>query len=203
MAKNENLSTRDVLIEEHKSIIDTWFANGMNGTKAVLEHRPELSYGAARPLFNAIIKKPENQAYIQECRQLMRASVGLSYEQVLNEVQAWVYADPTDYVGLSVEGLKALPSEVKRSLQTIDIQRETYYKADGTPVEKEIVRVKTVNKVDAMNKLIKMLGYYEADNRQRAAGGSVNAILHTLPLEQQREVLQAMATIKKATMSIK
>ncbi len=156
--------------EEHKSIIDTWFNNGFNGAKAVQEHRPEIGYNTARVTFNAI-KKGQSE-YIQAKQQQLRATASLEPEQVTRELISWIYSDATDYIGLSVDDLKALPNELKRCIQSVKHRVKEYNSPKGDPIREEVLEVRIIDKSKAVEILNKMLGHYALDNKQK--GNSIN-----------------------------
>lgn len=156
--------------EEHKSIIDTWFINGFNGSKAVQEHRPDIGYNTARVTFNAI-KKGQSE-YIQAKQQQLRATASLEPEQITKELINWIYSDATDYIGLSVDDLKALPNELKRCIQSVKHRVKEYSSPKGDPIREEVLEVRIIDKSKAVEILNKMLGYYALDNKQK--GNTIN-----------------------------
>lgn len=173
--------------EEHKSIIDTWFINGFNGSKAVQEHRPDISYNAARVLFNTLSK--QHADYIQAKRQQLRASASLEPEQITRELISWIYSDATDYIGLSVDDLKALPPELKRCIQSIKHRVKEYSSPKGDPIREEVLEVRIIDKSKAVEILNKMLGNYALDNKQKA--NSINvANLNINELKVLANILQ-------------
>lgn len=156
--------------EEHKAIIDAWFNNGFNGAKAVQEHRPDITYNTARVTFNAI-KKGQSE-YIQAKQQQLRATASLEPEQITKELINWIYSDATDYIGLSVDDLKALPNELKRCIQSVKHRVKEYSSPKGDPIREEVLEVRIIDKSKAVEILNKMLGHYALDNKQK--GNSIN-----------------------------
>lgn len=159
---------RDQVAQEHKSIIDTWFNNGYNGAKAMIEHRPDITYNTAKVLFSTMIKTPANAQYIAEKRQEQRAKANIQADQITRELISWIYSDATDYIGLTVEEVKALPNELKRCIQSVKHRVKEYKDRNGNDVKEEVLEVRIIDKSKAVEILNKMLGHYSLDNSQKA-----------------------------------
>lgn len=177
-------------LEQYKAIIDTYYLNGFNGSKAVQEHRPEISYNAARVLFSSIKKKPELAQYIQDKQQQLRAVTGIQSEQITRELITWMYSDATEYIGLSVDDLKALPSEVKRCIQSVKHRVKEYTDPKGNQIKEEVLEVRIVDKTKAIEILNKMLGNYAIDNSQKANNTLNVANLNVEQLQVLTNILQ-------------
>lgn len=153
--------------EEHFLIVDEWFNNGFNGSKAVLKYRPGLKDTTSRSTFNVIAKKPKVKAYIQEKREQLRASTSIQPEQVINELITWIYSDATDYISLTPEEIKTLPREAKQCIQSIKHRKKTFHDPKGNPITEEVLEVRIIDKTKAVEILNKMLGNYALDNSQK------------------------------------
>ena len=195
-SKHETGMTKlETIKEEHKMIIDSWFNNGFNGSKAVMEIRPEVTYNTARVMANAILKEANNQEYIQEKRQELRAKANIETEQLTTELINWIYSDPTDYIGLSVNDLKSLPNEIKRCLTGVKHRIKEYKTLKGQDVREEVIEVKIADKTKAIDILNKMLGNYSLNNKQKATTINIQQILMGMNDDEQKQTLRVLAKI--------
>ena len=186
------LTNTEQIEQENKLIIDEWFANNFNGSKALLKYRPNVGAGSSRTIF-AVIKKNQ-KAYIQHKRNELRSSVSIQQENVIKNLIDWIQADATDYLALTPEELKALPVEARQSIASINHKKKTYKDRQGEEVTEETLAIKLIDKIKTLEILNKMLGYYELDNRQKsktldiskASPDQLNAVL-SLMTQQGKE----------------
>jgi len=181
---------KEVMNEEHKLIIDEYFANGFNGGDAVRKYRPDLAKGSSAVIFNRIISSPQNLSYIGEKKQALRASVVVKQEHVLHELLNWLRSDATDFLGLTSKEIKELPKEVKRCIQSIQTRITT--DKNGNKVEN--LTVKLVDKVKAIEMINKHIDFYNADNQSKKQ----TIDLSSATPEQLNTVLQLMDSQMKA-----
>lgn len=189
---NDKVTTSDLVDAEHFAIIDEYFNNGYRQDLAVLAHRPHLSPMRASQVFYTISKKDIVKEYIMDKRLHLRAKANIEPEQVIAELVNWVYADPTQFLALTPEDVKALPPEVRRCIQTINYKKDTTYDAKGNKKEKEVMDLKFIDKTKAVEMLNKMLGFYALDNKQK--GSTVN--VESLNVNELK-VLQQILTPKE------
>lgn len=182
---HESLSEREAIELEHRMIIDEYFINGFDGIKAVLKYRPYVSRSGASAVFKAISDKVSIKKYIDTKRSEVRSSLQIKQETILMELMAWLRADPTDFLGLTVEELKDLPPEVKKCIQSVKHKKDTGTDRSGNPFVKEYVEVKIVDKLRAMEMINKHIDFYNADNQSKkqtidiskASDEQLNAVL--------------------------
>ena len=186
MSDRNKILSKDLVSEEHYSIIDEYFNNGYNQTNAVLAYRPHLKPSTASSIFSAISKKQCIKDYMIDKRQHLRAKANIEPEQVITELINWVYADPTQFLALTPADVKALPSEVRRCIQTINYKKNTSYDKSGNKREVEVMDLKFIDKNKAVEMLNKMLGFYALDNKQKSSNVNVeNLNINELKLLQQ------------------
>jgi len=164
------LTATEQIEQEHRLILDEWFANNFNGSKAVLTHRPNVGTGSAKTIF-AVIKKA-NKSYIQHKRNELRASVSIQQENVIKNLIDWIQADATDYLELTPKELKELPVEARQSIASINHKKKTYKDRQGQDIVEETLAIKLIDKIKTLEILNRMLGYYEMDNKQK--GGTLD-----------------------------
>lgn len=180
--------------EDHRLIIDEYFSNGMNGTKAVQEYRPDITYQTARVVWNQIQNTEHGKKYINEKRQRLRATTAIAGEQIARALLTYASSDATAYIGLTAEELKALPNEIKQCIQAIKINKKTFKDRQGRDVTEETISVRIVDKLKAIDMINKHIGFYSGDNAQKH--GATKAVSKVLE-GANTETLKALANIAK------
>jgi phage terminase small subunit len=165
---HEEMMPNVAIKEEHKMIIDEYFVNGFNGAKAMRKYRPDITDGSAKRLFSVIYHDENTKKYIAQKRSEVRASLDIKEENILVELMNWLRADATDYLGMTVDEIKKLPSEVKRCIQSITSKKKTYIDPKTKQqVTDEMLQVKIVDKLKAMEMINKHIDFYNADNQSK------------------------------------
>jgi hypothetical protein len=167
-SKNKDLKPIKQINEMHKAVINEYYNNGFNGVKAVLSVNPGLAYGTAGAMSNTILNKKENKPYIEELQTQLKASANVETENILKELLIYAYSDVTDFIGLSLEEIKNLPPEIRRCLQGLKIKTKKYKNREGKQITEEQIEFKLIDKLNAIDKINKYIGFYEADNKQKA-----------------------------------
>lgn len=154
----------------HKLIIDEYYANGYNKYKAVQAVKPGTNKSLASTLFTVLFKKAENKAYIQEKLSILRANSDIKAIQVLRELINFSFSDITDYLELSLVELSELPADLRRCISSFERKKTTYLPRGakkGEEVTEEVVKIKLIDKIKALEMVNKHIGFYEEDNRQK------------------------------------
>lgn len=165
--KIQEVKPMEVIQEEHKYILDEYFINGFNGVKAVQRSRPELNTHAANMVFQGISKAPASQEYILKKRHELRQAVNIEQEMILRELIQFAYSDATEYIGLTIEQVRELPNEIKRCIQSIKHRKKSYKDRQGQEVTEEVLEVRIVDKIKAIEMINKHIGFYSEDNKQK------------------------------------
>lgn len=177
---------KEVVDEKHLHVVDEYFNNGFNGRDAMAKFYPNMSDMTMNVKFRAIMKKQSIQDYIIEKRKRLRARANLEPEQVINELLNWAYADPTKFMALSPDEVKALPPEVKRCIQTVNYRKTESFDKSGNKTTREVMDLKFVDKTKAIDMLNKILGNYALDNKQKGSNIKVeNLNINELKVLQQ------------------
>lgn len=165
---HKDLMPNVAIKEEHKMIIDEYFINGFNGAKAMRKYRPDITDGSAKRLFSVILHDEHTKKYIAQKRSEVRASLDIKEENILVELMNWLRADATDFLGLSTEDIKKLPNEVKRCIQSVTSKKKTYIDPrTKQEVTDEMIQVKIVDKLKALEMINKHIDFYNADNQSK------------------------------------
>ena len=186
MSKEGKVTATEVRMEEHFAIVDEYFNNGYRQDLAVMTFRPHLTPSRATTVFGAIMKKEDVRDYVMDKRAHLRAKANIEPEQVIAELITWVYSDPTQFIGLTADEVKALPPETKRCIQSINHKKNSVEGKDGKVRIAEVWDIKLVDKNKAIEMLNKMLGFYALDNKQKGSNVNVeNLNINELKLLQQ------------------
>jgi phage terminase small subunit len=177
--KNEqnkrNLTPRT--LDKYKRIIDEWFVNKFNGAAAYRAFYPKIKKEETATVnFSKIQALPEVKAYILEKHQEAAKVVNMTHEGILKELQNWIEADITETISLSAEQIKALPVEVRRLITKYKTRLKHFYDKDGQLLNtEETIELHFVSKERAIDMMNKHLGFYEADNKQKATEINIHA----------------------------
>lgn len=175
----------------HRQVIDNYFNNGFNKSSAVLEIKPELSHSSAIAVTNSILKKKENQTYIRDKQNELKAITNITNANVLKELINIAYSDPTQYLELSPDELKKLPPEQRRALAGITIKKKEYVNRQGETVTEQNITVKMTDKIKAIDMINRHIGFYSEDNNQKKPVIDITK----LSTEQQKALLTIFQSI--------
>lgn len=165
---NKDLKPYKAKNDLHTAIIDEYYSNGFNKVKSALTASPGITYRGAQALANSVLKDKENETYIKYKHEQLKAETNISTTQILKELLTFAYSDVTQFLGLTLDEIKALPPEVRRCLTNVKIKRQTYKDRQGKEVVEENIEFKLVDKLNAIDKINKYIGFYEVDNKQKA-----------------------------------
>lgn len=176
-------------------IIEEYLANGHNKTQAILKVKPDSAYSGCITTFNEISARPEVKLYIQQRQAELQEAANIKAIDILTTLKQWVYADATQLIGLTKDEIQQLPNEVKQCIQSVDIKRKSYTNRQGQEITEETIKLNLVSKMDAIEKINKHLGFYEAHNQQK--GANINVLLQSFAKDSPDaayKLLQAITT---------
>ena len=176
------------------SIIDEYFANGYNGTKAVKKIKPHLTYGAARAEASRLMQRADNKDYIAKKRHELSQEANTTISQLVRNLGLIANADITDYIGLSEAELQQLPYELSYPIKKVTKRTKTFLASGGGTEEETTISVEVKDSLNAIKELGKHLGMYELHNQQQqktidltaASPEQLNAVLSLI--EQQKKL---------------
>lgn len=154
----------DKTFDKYKLVVDEWFVNGFNGTKAYQKFYPDASYNTADKGWRDIHEIPRIQEYILLKKESALESLKTSHEALLKELENWAYSDITETLELDISQVRELPPEVRRLITSYK-KSETRFGKDNENI-KTTVELKFVSKEKAMEMIHKHTGFYEKDNSQ-------------------------------------
>ena len=163
-----NLTSRTV--EKYKRIIDEWFINKFNGAAAYRSFYPNIKKeDTATVNFSKIQALPEMKEYTALKHQEASKIVEATHKGILKELQNWIQSDITETISLSADEIKELPIEIRRLITKYKSRFKHFYDKDGHLLNtEETIELHFVSKERAIEMVNKHIGFYEADNRQKA-----------------------------------
>lgn len=159
MEKEKKISKR------HKAVIDEYFLNGFNGTKAYLSQY-NVKKSSAATKFGQMVKRVDVMQYKALKEKENEKEVSIDNKRLIEILVSWIESDITQLMDLSMEEIKKLPQDVRRLIT--EFNRTTRYKGTGKDAEKiERFNLKFVSKAKAAEMLARHVGLFEKDNKQK------------------------------------
>ena len=153
---------------KYKLVIDEYFVNGFNGTKAYKKFYPNSSENTADVGFREVYGNLRIESYLKEKQNQSQQALKTSHEALLSELERWAYSDITETILLTAEQIKQLPIEFRRLVTKYKHTQRHIKNSDGEIVETiDIIELHFVSKEKAMEMIHKHTGFYEKDNTQK------------------------------------
>jgi phage terminase small subunit len=147
-------------------VVDEWFVNGWNGTKAYQKFYPDSEYESADASFRKILENPRIDVYVAQKKEDALDTLKTSHKTLLQELENWAYSDITETLLLTTEQVKELPIEIRRLITKYKSTSKTYSVNDVVTTE-TIIELWFVSKEKAMEMIHKHVGFYGIDNKQK------------------------------------
>lgn len=186
MKKNKLQKVRSIKAE-HEATINEYFRNGFKGAAAV-QSVYNNSIEVARVQWSKINTKPENAEFIKHKRASLKRRATIENLQIVRELILFAYSDAAAFIGLTPEQVKELPSDLTRTIQSFEAKKHTYTDRHGESHTEETIKIKLIDKLKAIDIINKHIGFYEVDNKQKAARVNIN----NLPNATINVLLKAM-----------
>ena len=151
--------------EKYKLVIDEWFVNGFNGSKAYQKYYPK----AKRPddSFSKIQRIPEVSSYIQTVRKDISDRAKMTIDEafkLLTSMARFDIAECYDENG-AFKSIHDIPKEVRMAIETVETEE---IRIEGLTVA-NIKKIKSSNRRANLVEILKVLGGYEKDNLQKTS----------------------------------
>jgi len=171
-------------LDKYKKVVDEWFNNDFNGKQAYLKFYPNVKPDTATTNFSKISVIPEVEEYINFKNEEAAKIVEMTHEGILRELKSWVESDITQVIGLSPEQVKQLPVSLRRLVNKFKHTKNKNYSQKGELLfEQDTIELSFVSKERALEMINKHLGFYEADNKQKAPQINYNDLSPKVLLE--------------------
>lgn len=176
----------DKTFDKYKLVVDEWFINGFNGTKAYQKFYPKSDENTAAVKFNELVRIGKVENYINSKKERATELLDTSHESLLRELQNWAYSDITETLMLSPQQVKELPFEIRRLITKFKTTTKSY-SIDEIEFKDTVVELWFVSKEKAMEMIHKHTGFYEKDNFQKA--------IAMTPEERERRISELKSKI--------
>ncbi len=156
----------------------------LNATKAA--ERTGYSVKTAYSIGDELLRKPEIKDRINALKLKTARRIEINTDDVLLEIARLAFSDLTE-IFEEDETLKPIsewPEDARRAVSSFEVTQV----GDVAKIGK----VKFWSKTDALEKLMKHLGEYERDNKQK---GDVNVLFNDLPRDRQRDLIDRIRQI--------
>lgn len=141
----------------------------LNATQAAI--RSGYSIDTAHSIGWENLRKPEIQLRLTELRNELSSTNGNLAQQVIDELKKVGFSNIQDFLGTSneIKDISTLDRDKAAVISSIKKSKTTFGDDEGNEGEKETVEFKMWDKLNALEKLGKHLGIFEADNKQKKA----------------------------------
>lgn len=178
-------------------VIDEYFNNGFNKSAAIQSVYPDYNHNTARYEASRLFKRPDIKQLIEYKRNTLKELSDIRQEQILRELIQFAYSDATLYIGLTVSEIKALPTDIRRCIQSVKVTNKKYKDRQGKEVEDQTIEIKLVSKIHSIEMINKHIGFYSEDNSQKQSNINILQVLEQSDPNALNSLLQAMQTAKQ------
>lgn len=159
----------DKLTDKQRRFVEEYLVD-LNATEAA--KRAGYSKKTAYSVGHENLKKPEIAAALTEAKQKRSENTEITAERVLTEVARLGFADIRKIFTDSgqLRSIDTLDDETAAAVQSVKVVTRLGAEADenGNREVEYVHEIKLADKNSALEKLMKHLGQYEKDNRQRS-----------------------------------
>ncbi len=142
----------------------------LNATQAAI--RAGYSSKAAEQQASRLLSNVKVQDYIKHIKKQRAEELKITQLDILKELYNWAFSDITQTIGLSSEGVKSLPDDVKRLITKYKKTKRVI----GDEMIEEVVELQFVSKEKAMEMIARHIGFYEKDNEQKQSQINLNQL---------------------------
>jgi len=161
------MAMQEATLKKNRLIVDEWFINGFNGSKAWQKYHPKTKDSTAANSFARMIINDDIEKYIAEKQKDAERLASISHNRILEELINWAYSDITEVLLLPIEQLKTLPPEVRRLITEADITTTETILEDETTIKTTKAKLWFVSKEKAIEMISKHTGFFGEHNYQK------------------------------------
>lgn len=161
-------------LEDKQEMFCREYLKDLNGTQAAI--RAGYSAKTARQISDNLLSKVDIQTFIDSLKEKRADKLEISAEKVLAELAKIGFSDLKDFLNndYSLKNLDQIDTSKSGAIQSIQkeiIQGETYTNTT--------VKFKLHDKLSALEKIAKHIGFFEKDNEQQ------NKVVYPAPSEER------------------
>jgi phage terminase small subunit len=164
------LDGHDKLVATEELFVSHYIGH-MNATKAYMAVHPDAAYDSARVQACRLLAKPNIQHAIAEARAKVAGKLELSLERVLLEATRLALFDPRKLFAADGRPLNVteLDDDTAAAIAGLEVLEEYESVGGERTLVGHVKKYKVADKNSALEKLMKHLGAFEKDNRQKGA----------------------------------
>ena len=123
---------------------------------------------SAQNAASLLVRNPEVQQYLAGRRKEMQERTAVTHERTLLELARVAYSDIREFVSWGEDGTVFVPSseltqDQAAAIASVKVKRRIHRDKEGEETETIDMEIKTHSKMDALEKLAKVQGLYQAD----------------------------------------
>ena len=146
------------ITEQQKDFCRHYVKNRYNGTQAAKDagYKPTSAHEQAHRL----IKQDKIQQYIKKVQQAALQEAKVDTLLVLQELKNAAFSDITTTIGLGVEGIQALPAEIRRLIQKFKRTVRHIPDGQGGTNQEETIELVFIDKLKALDMINRHIDFY-------------------------------------------
>jgi len=172
----------DKTFDKYKAVVDEWFVNGFNGTKAYQKIYPKAKQETAEVNISKILSLTKVQDYISQKHAKAQEYSELTHQEIISELEGFAMLDTTKIVSIGekkesivvkdkngnprLKTIKSTGVIIKSFNELSDIERRSIISIKET---KHGIEITFFKKETAFEMLNRQKGIYEKDNKQKTA----------------------------------
>lgn len=164
MTKNQGMS-KDKLTDKQERFCQEYMVD-LNAKQAAV--RAGYSENTAKEIGCENLTKPNVQNRIAELKAVVLKRTEIDVDKLINELRNFAYSDITETLMLTADQLKELAPEVRRLISGFKRTTRTSTNEKGRVTIDEVIELKFIDKLKAIEMLNKHIGLYEKDNSQKS-----------------------------------
>lgn len=188
-SKNKVKTFSEATWNKYRLMVDDWFLEKRDGAKVYKKWHPKVSQEVAESSFSRIKALPEIKAYIAKVEAEIAERNKVSIDKCVAALDAMAFFDISDLINDdgTLRNLKDIPENARLVIESLETD-EIRVEGSTIGVNKKI---KLSNRRANIIELMKHLGGYEKDNRQKT-----DLTLST-PQERQSRIDELLEKAKK------
>lgn len=167
----------DSTYKKYCQVIDQWFINGFNGTQAYLHIYPNAKPETAAVKFNELVRIGKIQEYKEKKHIESNTSTRINHENLLKQLDNWLFLDRTKFLRLSPSEVELLPLEMRQMVERTKCIEKTIetptgeFTEKGDPIYSKVttteIQLWFPSKAKAFEMASKHIGFFGEHNYQK------------------------------------
>lgn len=166
MKSKKQHTVTDKTLEKYKSVIDEWFVNGFNGTKAYQKIYTTAKTKTAEQRFSKLSSIVKVEEYITQKRKEIAEANKITIDEcvsILTDMARFDIAEAYDSDGALLP-IQDMPKHIRLAIESVESDD---IRIEGVTIG-QVRKIKTSSRRANVIELMKYLGGYEKHNDQKA-----------------------------------